>query len=183
MHSRILLLFLVFTSLGMSAQEQIPWSEGDVLTWSHFEPRKNPGFGFRALTYSGIRYDVMTVDGQVEIEINCYFIPSRSWVQEGFEKPYLLRHEQLHFDITEIFARKMRKEMAAYEMSVSDFMRQNLSRELESVYDRLYEEMVKMQKQYDAETDHSLKREEQKRWEEKVAALLSELDDYASSVQ
>jgi hypothetical protein len=174
---------LVFFALCCFSQQRIPWAEGRPLTWKNFEPRKDQGFGYRALTFSGIRYNVTTEEGMIEIDIECYFIPSKSWVQKGFEKDYLLHHEQLHFDITELHARKMRKAMAEYEMPIGEFMDRKLAKELEEVYDSIYEEMVAMQTQYDKETDHSLKREAQQKWEERVASSLAQLQEFASSGQ
>ncbi|MFZ6051768.1 DUF922 domain-containing protein [Halocola ammonii] len=176
-------LIICFSSFYGMAQERISWSESRPLTWSNFEPRKDQGFGYRALTFSGIRYNVETKDGMIEIDVECYFIPSKSWVQKGFEKDYLLRHEQLHFDITELHARKMRKAMEEYEMPIGEFMKRGLAKELEDLYDNIYEEMVAMQTLYDKETDHSLNREAQQKWEEKVASSLAELQEFASSGQ
>ena len=180
-----ILIAITFTLLALPvlAQERISWSESRPLTWSNFEPRKDQGFGYRALTFSGIRYNVETKDSKIEIDVECYFIPSKSWVQKGFEKAYLLRHEQLHFDITELHARKMRKAMAEYEMPIGEFMQRGLAKELEALYDSIYEEMLAMQTKYDKETDHSLNREAQQKWEEKVASSLAELREYASSGQ
>src|SRR5699024_5538989 len=49
------------------------------------------------------------VNNTPSILIIGYMIPSESWVKENKKSDYLLKHEQLYFDICELYARKIRK--------------------------------------------------------------------------
>ena len=42
-----------------------------------------------------------------DFSIKTYFDPNESWML--LKKDYVLQHEQIHFDLTELYARKMRK--------------------------------------------------------------------------
>lgn len=42
-----------------------------------------------------------------DFSIKTYFDPNESWML--FKNDYVLQHEQIHFDLTELYARKMRK--------------------------------------------------------------------------
>ena len=79
---------------------------------------------------------------------------------------YLLAHEQLHFDISELHARKLRKALNEYEIGRS------IRQDLKSLYNRIESERVSMQNRFDKETSHSENREEEMRWRKFVAARI-----------
>jgi predicted secreted Zn-dependent protease len=106
--------------------------------------------------------------------ISCYYNPNRSWTKSK-DSDYLLAHEQLHFDITELFVRKLRKQLAEFGNDC-----EGLSKHIEDYYNRNYKEFVAYQDRYDRETKHSLNKEKQQFWEEKVSRELKELKSYAS---
>jgi hypothetical protein len=100
------------------------------------------------------------------------FDPYKSW---AFRRTsYILSHEQGHFDIAEIFARKLHKRMKEYK-----FDRKNYQRDLKKIYQEVVEEKEKMQNDYDEETRHSILRGKQAEWLKKIAAMLKEYEDYA----
>jgi hypothetical protein len=81
-------------------------------------------------------------------------IPSQSWVHPDHKVPALLNHEQLHFDITELYARKMKKEMSKYYfLSVSEFVSKKIDTEVKSIFTSLYNEHMSIQQKYDVETN------------------------------
>jgi len=80
----------------------------------------------------------------------------------------ILAHEQLHFDIHEIFARKFMQ--YAHEEKV--FATEHFSKELKKVFNKTFRELKKMQEAYDRETNHGRNREAQAQWVKKVAKLL-----------
>src|SRR5690606_40361550 len=65
-----------------------------------------------------------------------YFNPHLSWVVPASRNDYLLKHEQLHFDITELHARKLRRELA--NISV-----EKLGKNAKEVLNAYYEKMEK----------------------------------------
>lgn len=84
------------------------------------------------------------------------FLSDRSWTKTN--DPELLRHEQLHFKITE----KMAKDIAVW-IKVSNA----LSQHEEAISVLLYKWRL-MEELYDLETDHGRDSTAQKRWEQEI---------------
>src|SRR2546423_4065612 len=85
--------------------EYIPWRPARRLTWDDYQcdPVRNTDAVASTSTSLGISYQL--VDSKLTYHITCGFSKSKSW---GLLKTdYILAHEQGHFDITEIFARKL----------------------------------------------------------------------------
>ena len=87
---------------------------------------------------------------------------------------YILSHEQGHFDIAEIFARKLNKKMSEYR-----FDKKTYQKDLNKIYHDILDEKEKMQNDYDKETNHSINKEKQAEWLKKIAKMLEEYKDYA----
>jgi hypothetical protein len=65
----------------------------------------------------------------------------------------ILAHEQIHFDIFELFARKMRKHLIeTLKKSYNDGVIPDISADITSVYDELYRQLNKMQLDFDRQT-------------------------------
>jgi len=97
-------------------ETKIEWSADRKLTWDDFkgEPDTANFPNTLALTNSGFGYESginMFKDGQVFVQ--SVFNTNLSWVVPEGRNDYVLRHEQIHFDITEIYSRKLRKELAS----------------------------------------------------------------------
>jgi len=102
----------------------IIWDKNRPLTWNDFQctPVKSEiSKGHCAMTASSMFADcnaklIKTKFQIVDIQIHAYFIKDQSWkYDELFEKnggpEKVLKHEQGHFDITEIYARRYRNKM------------------------------------------------------------------------
>lgn len=177
----LLFSILILFGSGTSAVGQqreckdcIEWTEGRKLKWSDFKGRPNKLSRNEALTDSGMSIGLICNDQTSEVTIKCFFDRSKSWTKDR-QSEYLLAHEQLHFDITELFVRKLRKELSKFN---GDCKR--LNAHIQDYYNRNYKEFVAYQNQYDRESEHSLDKEKQAYWEQKVAKELDELKPYAS---
>ncbi|NNE54922.1 MAG: DUF922 domain-containing protein [Flavobacteriales bacterium] len=175
----ILTLFVIALTVVGSAQSDIPWDATQRLSWDDFEKRVGQGGYFKAYTYSGIRYSVDSPNGYVKIDVEAYFVADESWVYRGHMNTHLLQHEQAHFDITEIYARKMRKAMADYEVSARTFMNNGYMRDVKRLYNDIYSDMEAKQKEYDRATDHSMRRNAQREWVEWIESEIAALAEYA----
>lgn len=176
--SSILFLLFGFSGFAQLTDERMPWQE-EPLKWSDFRGTPDPSNPFHANTGSGISYSYSIRTSGTETEFNyeviSYFIPQNSWVKPGKTSEHLLAHEQLHFDITELHARKLR----AYLEKV-DVNSKNLKKELESLYRQTEKERAEMQKKFDMETRHSQNRELQAGWQEIIREELQKLKDFSS---
>ena len=156
---------------------ELKWHETPTLTWDNFKARPQRYADHHALTTWGISYSA-TFDnrGKIEAEVYCFFDERKSWVKKDGSQ-YLLRHEQLHFDLGEVYARKMRKELSEFEFSYRTF-----NSDLQKIYNDHMNACTREQSRYDRETDHSLKREKQKQWDEKITRQLRELEEFSSPI-
>jgi hypothetical protein len=173
---KILFLPLLALSFSMKAQDKdeelIDWDPSYRLTWADYKAKPNPNSDAAATTttYLGIEYNIR--NNTFGYSIQCRFSRTRSW---GLHKtPYILSHEQGHFDIAEIFARKLHKEMSEYE-----FNKKTYAKDLKKIYEKVVKEKEEWQNKYDRESNHSINREKQAEWLKKIAAALEEYADYA----
>lgn len=102
------------------------------------------------------------------------FSINTSWVIKKYETGELLKHEQLHFDIIELFARKLRKRILNTKITTKGTQEQ-----LKKLQTDLQNEENAYQNLYDKQTDHSRNKQKQKEWGEKIAKELKELEDYS----
>jgi len=152
--------------------DYLPWSYARPLTWEDFmcEPKQNTDAVALTSTALGIAYNLSS--GQLHYEITCNFSKVKSW---GILKtPYILAHEQGHFDITEIYARILHRELLAYK-----FNRRSFRQDVNVIYDRVVKEKESFQLLYDAQTDHSRNKKVQQEWLDKIQELLTETEPYA----
>lgn len=103
------LSLISFTKADSTNDDQILWESHRKLVWEDFEGRADAAMpNIEALTASTIEVSTSYYDKEVpKFDVYSYFIKSQSWTKTDSE--FTLEHEQLHFDITEIHARKIRK--------------------------------------------------------------------------
>lgn len=152
--------------------ERIAWSSEKKLEWSDFRGEPNADQIWGATTSSGISQSY-AIDGMGFLQkanstVVAHFYPEYSWVRTREKTAYLLGHEQTHFDITEYHARKLKKQIEAFEFT------SNSKEEVRQLYAQIEEERIAMQKLFDAETEHSTNHTKEIQWELEVARLLRE---------
>jgi len=92
----------------------------------------------------------------------------------GIIKLRLLSHEQLHFDICELYGRKFYKAVLELkeEGNFNEYSVEQLYAEMETEFDE-YQDL------YDDETDHSTNGEMQRYWDDYILSELERLSEYA----
>ncbi|MEO6611950.1 MAG: DUF922 domain-containing protein [Chitinophagaceae bacterium] len=153
-------------------EELLEWNGARKLTWSDYKASPNPESDAAAstTTYLGIDYNISSTS--FSFKIQSLFSKTRSW---GLHKtPYILSHEQGHFDIAEVYARKLHKEMSEYK-----FNKKTYQKDLQKIYNEVTGEKEDVQNEYDRETRHSINKEKQAEWLKKIAKMLEEYEDYA----
>ncbi|MAN27236.1 MULTISPECIES: DUF922 domain-containing protein [Mesonia] len=179
MNKILLLSFLFFSMVFIGkAQERVAWSS-NKLTWEDFKGKPLRSSPFKANANSGFSYkwSVKTVNDQPEFvyEVKSYFYPEESWVKDKKASQQLLAHEQLHFDISELYARKMRKALAGFQVSTSITQ---IKSSLNKLHRSIERERVKTQELYDKETNHGMIPTAQEKWQKFVDTALEKLSDY-----
>lgn len=158
----------------------IPWSETYKLSWQDFEGQPNAEVDAVATTASGITFRYSTTHNSSGVvgyksTIKAHFYPKKSWYKPERATNYILSHEQLHFDITELYARKFR--LLVEDLPLSN----NLKQEMEAIHKKIIEDLSKMQDTYDAESSFSRIPEQQAKWQKFVTAELQKLEAYKSN--
>lgn len=150
------------------------WNENHKLKWSDFQAVPVPNSSESAMTASSVEFSYFTRGNQVSWEVTAKYFPKLSWSKRSDQSDYILQHEQGHFDITELYARMFRKQLAENIRSAKDVPKMSaISREILKDWD-------KEESAYDKETRHSLDSTRQKEWLTKLQQRLDALKDFAS---
>jgi len=170
------LSLLIFSACTFSqSQDTIHWSACYKLKWEDFKGKADSTSKFGATSYPGIKYFLSADEDSFSIRVICFFIKSRSWSKLK-NSDTLLMHEQVHFDIAELFARKLRQAYAAYK-----FNYKTVGKSIDNLFLLNKMERTKMDTLYDKETDFSRNRKQQLIWGKKIETELNKLKKYTSS--
>ncbi len=145
------------------------WSPIDTLDWGDFKGFDD-GSEHAASIYWEIKYNIID---SARFEIFACMNKRKSWWR--VQGRHLLRHEQYHFNIAEIFARLIRKTAGEKKLSPNSI-------EFENCFNKFLEECKEMQKQYDKTTQHSKNEENQITWEKYIDRQLQKLEKYNTTI-
>jgi hypothetical protein len=175
-------LALLLLTAGPAAAQQVKlppgairWSASRPLTVADFKGRPKPNQGHAALTSANINTGAACRSNIFAGTAQASFDPATSWVREpATMTPALLRHEQLHFDIAEVYARRLRQQLGAMRTPCD---------QLGSTFDRIsqkaYADWQQAEDAYDHDTNHGLLHERQAQWEAQVRKQLLDLAAFA----
>lgn len=173
------ILFLLFFSGFILAQEDqeernyIYWSDDYKLVWTDFEEIPERYSQHSAFSVVGYESSFNMNNQQYEAVIKTYFSKNESWSKSWVAS--LLLHEQGHFDLAEVNARKFRKcvleAMRNETISVSKFEQMN---------EEAMNQLKEAQKEYDEATNFSMDYPAQLKWSEQISEQLKELEAFAS---
>lgn len=179
----VLLLLLTFTIKAQTKRqtnskikgEKIEWSTNRPLTWDDFHGKPIKTHFAWALSDVSFGYEIEQKDNKVFVITKAIFNCKYSWVKEDKKSEHLLKHEQTHFDIIELYARKFRKELLSKTIKAKKF-----SDSLLKLYNKYVDQIFKMQQHYDKETNLGMIKAKQEEWNKKIAAELKELEAFSS---
>ena len=144
------------------------------LKWTDFKGRPVEDYFAGAVTASGFAFDSqMDFDGTdiyLNIGVYTFFTKNDSWKKPQINSDYHLLHEQHHFDITRIGSQKF-----INEIQETHFTKDNYTKLLTSVFDKVYKENMDIQHLYDEQTNHSINVEKQLEWNKKIADEIQKL--------
>ena len=154
----------------VSGDSASPWSTRR-LTWSDFRGRPGEGVEVAKTAYA-LFYAWKCRGDAFDFRVIAAFRSRQSWVKAVALSDTALRrsalgHEQTHFDLAEVHARRMRR----YFGALADACRKT-DQELARLAGRLIEEEKAAQRQYDVETNHGLRADEQAAWTADVTRQL-----------
>jgi len=177
----------MITSVAFSQKEYketddsiIIWNQYKKLNWEDYNGEIDSDMYGSAYTVYRIEIipNKIFVDDKDQIQniddvnIVTYFYKNKSWTT-SYGIP-LLAHEQLHFDIAELFARKIRKRFSELKNN-----KEYRFSQYQMEYDKLMNACKNFQKKYDRETKHGSDIGVNKHWVNTVKNSLKELKDYS----
>lgn len=144
------------------------------LNWSDFQGKVPVGLPWGAETASGFSFhsSMESYENNINISVGIYtfFTKHDSWKKPNVNSAYHLEHEQHHFDITRLSAAKLKD-----EIQKAHFNRSNYKSLLNSIFNKVYNEEIVLQKKYDAETRNSVDTTKQKEWNQNISAQIQKL--------
>ena len=169
--------FILFAFVPLSKEEPIIVWSSTPLTWNDFNGKMKKRATYDAVTVSAIGSKFSGKSSTLIFDIEAIFFKNSSKKKSDKQSNALLKHEQGHFNITEIFARKLRqtiqkKKYKSYE---------TISKIINQAYNKNNLAWQKMQNQYDRETQHSKKEEKQEELDIKIKKELAKLDHFKTS--
>lgn len=165
--SKVILAALFVLPLASFGQgdEFIEWSPIKRLTWDDYLAKPSSASDAAAITSTALGLEYHVRNNILSYTITCRFSKTRSWGK--YKTEYILEHEQGHFDITEIYARKLDDAIRQYKFNPKKF-----KTDLDTIYKEIMEEKEEVQNRYDIETDYSRDKEKQAEWLKKIQKQL-----------
>lgn len=160
----------------------IEYSLIDNFSWDLFQGKINKrhlnemGHNTGAVTVSSLSYTTLqTNPSQSTVNITARFHPEESWTRypQLKDEKEALKHEEGHLDITEIYARRIREMVSKMRFKSKTFKDQ-----LRELFQEMAQKHSDEQIKYDRETDHSMNKEVQARWNTWIEKELKDLLAY-----
>lgn len=173
----VLFLLLNTSVIGQESGRELVWTKMDGLTFGDFQKQlstvpqkqkigKNTYATLEGYIYCGIRFSYEQVGNQLKYEVYSFMEPAQSWIRDK-NNVGTLEHEQAHFNITEIYARKLKYELRN---------ERNLKK-AKKKYKQVFKALAKKHEDFDK--DHHGEFGVERKWQAWLANQLRELDPYA----
>jgi hypothetical protein len=152
-----LLLLLNFVSRG---QDILLWNEKIPLQWADFLGKVNDQSKFDAEAFTSVKYSYLFDSaGNYSFTVQACFDRTTSWIKQERSCENLLQHEQAHFSISQLYARKLTIAFESYDYTA------NFQNEILKIFKRIEIDYHQTQRLFDEETNHSLNSSKVKEWE------------------
>lgn len=146
------------------------------VNWGDFQGpfRATEKYGAAIFSSFGYESKVYVEDFTIFTEITpkVFTDKNMSWAKPEIKNSYSLNHEQLHFDICFLNALRFLKKIKTFE---NEPTQDDLISRIKYEYLEFYRATHNMQEQYDAETNHSIIKDQQKAWQIKIEEALKEI--------
>lgn len=163
---------LTFPLLSFAQSDTIYWKSNYKLTWDDFEERPDTSLMQAALTHCNISYKSYEQGDKLAFKVTCFFNKSKSWSKHK-DNMELLNHEQGHFNIAELFARKLRKELLQYNYNEATVLK-----DVPAIFKKILADKKAYNALYDNETELSKNKDKQDYWDKKIMKELEELKEF-----
>jgi hypothetical protein len=183
------LLVMLFCSLAAAAQKLqvdvdyvtsdasadkpvIFYTPNKKLSWTDFKGKPvaaseaaaitNAGFGFKMAFHSEDNAATL------HLTVDCTFSITDSWVKNNRKTPYILNHEQHHFDLAYLYAMQF-----VHNLKMAKYTMKDYNKVLEKIYTQCQTDLLSAQNAYDTETKNSQLADKQEIWDKKIDGQMS----------
>jgi hypothetical protein len=164
----------LFFLLISPRENVIHWSYNNKLKLEDFQG--DPIDKYMCLSVTVLIGTVYCNNGKTAYTSDVVFDKDLSWVGENAKDNYILNHEQKHFDLTELFSRKIRFHFDYANYSCDQMKEANL------YVSKMAKNLQIRQHLYDYETRHSLNVKNQTIWNNNIQIELNKYSEYASDL-
>lgn len=109
----------------------------------------------------------------LDIDANAFFSPGGSWVKPNDKTPELLKHEQGHFNMAELYALRLRKAIRDAKIGCADTAKANAAGQ--KMVAEFQKDWVNAERQYEEDTQEGRDLAKQNAASDKIAADLAAL--------
>jgi hypothetical protein len=180
MNKLILVFLIIGLSVNYSVNAQLPnshekiWSSTDRLSESDFQlnieiPDSNPCYAQFSMNYSVTGFDFLTKNFNKKVENVMY--TNASWLDKNASnKQNFIRFQQTLFDLSEIYARKFRKQLLLNRKKIAKGVQI-----AEIISNEITKELTEERAKFEKESNGGANIEVYEKWEKKIESELSAL--------
>jgi len=160
---------------GSSNNDELYWSKTRQLAWSDFHGKIPDSTGLSAGVSVKLKLRYEINKKLIFVNLICFLAKNECWYKDTTN--YVLNHEQTHFNIGELTARMMRKQID----SLSKAKTRLTIQEIKTVFESYSNKLKEMQYLFDNETNHSLNFDAEIRWEAIILENLEKFKEFEDS--
>ncbi len=154
------------------ATDTILYKPNNKLIWSDFKAAPILTSESVANSSVGFKYAaaIVQTDNSISVTVfvSTFFVKTKSWKKQNSATSYILQHEQRHFDIARYGVQLFANAIAGKKMDIKNF-----NKILQTTYAETWQNYLKLQNQYDTETNHSINKTQQELWNTKINNYLA----------
>lgn len=169
---------LYSTANAQPYEREISWNKTRRLNWNDFRGPipADANDMTAAATYCGIGFETNVVSNNAKPKIFVYntFYPTQSWVRPDERNESVLIHEQGHFDLCELYTRKLRQKLETANLNAH-----NMKSTLQRIYDEVNNEYEHRQDAYEDETQHGVDDAQEQKWTAMISKELAQTQKWA----
>ena len=168
-----IILALTLQPADSGSERYLTWAAEEKLSWNDFMGDPDISTEMKAHTNSKLKFRWTCDNNKLNFTVSASFDRHTSW-KKADVTDHLLAHEQLHFDITELYARKLRK--AVLELENPCVLP---GADLKALAKTFHIAWKEREEAYDMESDHSMDLVVQAEWAAMIAKELEALSAFA----
>ena len=175
--NKLILIYISMIPMNLLGQtseisDSIYWNIDRKLIWEDFQGCPDMSSNWGAVTAAELNIIGHLSNVLPIYEVRNVFFKKKSWTKDTTSE-FTLQHEQIHFDITELYARKIRQAIdSLWDIDEAE----------QEVYNRLIQKLINgcdlVNDEFDKETNYGNYGKNQLLWKKKISNAIKDLDEF-----